>query len=226
MAGKRTAGEGTFWKRGDRWYGKRRIGPREAVVTINASGATRAEAATALREKVNQYERGLTVEVDNSATLAQYLDWWLRDELAEQVAHGSLMATTREQYVNKVQHQIGESRLFRTGVEQIISGCLLLIQPLVVDFAWRPVPQPRVQPSSIVAQLHVTRNVTSGMLTSRVLRSVHQLVLQDRKERFRHRVEAPIDVKRVQAARPLPEGCWALPLGVGAIGRSLGRDSA
>lgn len=70
-------------------------------MTINASGATRAEAATALREKVNQYERGLTVEVDNSATLAQYLDWWLTDELAEQVSDGSLMATTREQYANK-----------------------------------------------------------------------------------------------------------------------------
>lgn len=75
-------------------------------MTINASGATRAGAAAALREKVNQYERGLTVEVDNSATLAQYLDWWLTEELAEQVADGSLMATTREQYANKVQHQI------------------------------------------------------------------------------------------------------------------------
>jgi len=68
------------------------------------------------------------------------------------------------------------------------SGCLLLIQPLVVDFPWRPVPQPRVQPSSIVAQLDVASNVTSGMLTSRVLRAVHQLVLQDRKERSRHSI--------------------------------------
>lgn len=41
MAGKRDAGEGTFWKRNGGYYGKRRIGPREAVETINASGARR-----------------------------------------------------------------------------------------------------------------------------------------------------------------------------------------
>jgi hypothetical protein len=43
VAAKRGAGEGPFWKRNRRWYGKRRIGPREAMVTIGASHAEAAE---------------------------------------------------------------------------------------------------------------------------------------------------------------------------------------
>lgn len=71
MAGKRGGGEGTFWKRNGRWYGKRRIGPREAVVTINASGATRAEVVESLRLKVEQHQRSLQAPVNAGATLAQ-----------------------------------------------------------------------------------------------------------------------------------------------------------
>lgn len=123
MAGKRGAGEGTFWKREGRWYGKRRIGPREAVVTINASGATLAEAKDDLRAKAEQHLRGGRATIDASATLARYLEWWVAEELAERVAEGMIVSTTRQQYANKVKHQIvpllGHVRLRELSVMQL-----------------------------------------------------------------------------------------------------------
>ena len=82
MAGKRDAGEGSFWKRNGRWYGRRRIGPREAVVTINASGDTLAEAKADLRAKVDQHLRGGPVRINAAVTLATYLACWVDEELA------------------------------------------------------------------------------------------------------------------------------------------------
>lgn len=123
MTGKRGAGEGTFWKREGRWYGKRRIGPREAVVTINASGATLAEAKADLRSKAEQHLRGGRATIDASATLARYLQWWVEEELAERVAEGMIVSTTRQQYANKVKHQIvpllGHVRLRELSVMQL-----------------------------------------------------------------------------------------------------------
>lgn len=106
MAGRRGAGEGTLWKRNGRWYAKRRIGPREAVVTINASGATRTEALEALRRKVVQHERGGETLIDPTVTLARYLEWWVDVELVDRVADGAIMETTRQQYVGRVRFQI------------------------------------------------------------------------------------------------------------------------
>ncbi len=107
MAGKRGAGEGTFWKKSNgRWYGKRRIGVREAVVTINASGATLAEAKANQRAKVEQHLHAGHAPIDSTATLALYLQWWVDEELAERVADGTIVSTTRQQYANKVKHQI------------------------------------------------------------------------------------------------------------------------
>lgn len=106
MAGHAGAGEGSFWKRNGRWYGKRRIGPREAVVTINASGTTLAEAKADLRAKLQRHERGGQAFLDASVTLERYLDWWFTGELAERVTEGSLVETTRQQYANKIRFQI------------------------------------------------------------------------------------------------------------------------
>jgi len=106
MAGKRDAGDGTFWERGNRWYGKRRIGPREAVVTINGSGATLAEAKADVREKVEQHLRGGPVRISASVTLATYLTWWVHEELAQRVADGVNTETTRKQYADRVKFQI------------------------------------------------------------------------------------------------------------------------
>lgn len=106
MAGKRDAGEGTFWKRSGRYYGKRRIGPREAVVTINASGATLAEAKADLRAKVDQHLRGGPVRISAAVTLATYLAWWVDEDLAQRVADGVNTETTRKQYADRVRFQI------------------------------------------------------------------------------------------------------------------------
>lgn len=106
MAVKRAAGEGTFWKRDGRWYGKRRIGPREATVTINASGTTRAEAAANLRARVDQRLRGGQAPIDASVTLEAYLRWWVDEELAQRVADGVIVETSRKQYADRVRFQI------------------------------------------------------------------------------------------------------------------------
>jgi len=102
MAGKRGAGEGTYWKREGRWYGKRRIGPRGAVVTINGSGATRAQAVADVCAKVEQRLRGGDAQIDASVSLERYLRWWVDDELADRVADGTIVSTTRQQYATKV----------------------------------------------------------------------------------------------------------------------------
>jgi hypothetical protein len=106
VAAKRGAGEGTFWKRNGRWYGKRRIGPREAVVTVNASGATRAEAVENLRKKVERLQKDANAPIDDSVPLAAYLAWWVDVELAQRVADGVIVETSRKQYADRVRFQI------------------------------------------------------------------------------------------------------------------------
>jgi len=106
MAGRRDAGDGTFWQRGGRWYGKRRIGPRGAVVTINASGATLDEAKDNLREKVERHLRGGPARISGSVTVAAFLAWWVDEELAQRVADGINTETTRKQYADRVRFQI------------------------------------------------------------------------------------------------------------------------
>lgn len=107
MGGKRDAGDGTFWQKKGRWYGKRRIGSREAPVVINASGATLADAKANLRDKVERHERGAAEPLlDPSVTVGQYLEWWVDVELAERVADGAIVETSRQQYGNKVRFQI------------------------------------------------------------------------------------------------------------------------
>lgn len=83
------------------------MGPREARVQINASGAGLEEARADLREKVEHHERGAAEPLlDPSVTLRAYLEWWVDVELAERVVDGAIVETTRQQYANKVRFQM------------------------------------------------------------------------------------------------------------------------
>jgi hypothetical protein len=66
-----------------------------------------AEAKADLRDKVERHEHGAAEPLlDPKVTLGRYLEWWVNVELAERVADGAIVETTRQQYANKVRFQI------------------------------------------------------------------------------------------------------------------------
>lgn len=96
MAGRRAAGEGSVHRLPDgRYRARRRFGPRGRYREVYAYGRTKKEALDNLAVEV----RARNVErLGARSTVAGLMGWWADVELAEQVADGRLMESTRDQY--------------------------------------------------------------------------------------------------------------------------------
>ena len=57
-----------------------------------------------------------------------------------------------------------------------------------MDFLRSSISQPGMDTTTVVSELDVPGDITSGMFTGRILRAMHTLNLQHSEERLRHRI--------------------------------------
>src|SRR4051812_11572641 len=109
MAKRRGHGEGSVFRRAS--------GGWAAAITVGIDGRGRqrrryvyGDSQRDVRRKLDnlrrQLDMGIVIGTSRGVTVAQYLDAWVAGTLAEQVASGTLRASTRDSYADTVERHI------------------------------------------------------------------------------------------------------------------------
>lgn len=117
MSRRRTSGEGSVYRRGDRWAGSIELdaeasgGRRRRFVY----GSTQREVLDKLDELRRKLDLGLQIATGRGMTVGEYLTSWARDTLALQVESGDIRASTADSYRDLVARHLvpglGRNRL-------------------------------------------------------------------------------------------------------------------
>ena len=116
MSRRRSSGEGSVYRRGDRWAGSIELdaeasGDRRRRVVY---GNTQREVLDKLDELRRKLDLGLQIAMGRGMTVGEYLTSWARDTLTLQVESGDLRASTADSYRDLVaRHRV--PGLARTG---------------------------------------------------------------------------------------------------------------